>query len=318
MARKPFLPEELLRGPFTIDEAVNAGLTRHSLEGSTWRRIAPAMYVWSGLAESPMHKIEAARRRLPAGAAFSGRTAAWLHGLEATLPDPIEVTVPLHVRVSGRAGMAVRRSALDVAEVVQIRGAPVTSVVRTLADLCARLSLVEAVVLADAALHQRRVKPAELSSWAALNPRRHGIRRLRRVLDLAEPASESQMESRLRMVLVLAGLPRPTAQVAVHDHSGRFAGRLDLYYERSRLGIEYDGANHRDRLAEDNRRQNKLLAAGVQLLRFTAGDVLGHPDDVVNQVRSFLLRPTPPGRFLPGPPSAAPLRPQPAAAATRK
>lgn len=90
------------------------------------------------------------------------------------------------------------------------------------------------------------------------------------------------------MALVLAGLPRPRAQVSIYDSRGRFAGRPDLYYEEQRLGIEYDGGVHRDALAEDNRRQNKLLNAGVRLLRFTAGDVMRYPDSIVLQVRTML------------------------------
>lgn len=99
------------------------------------------------------------------------------------------------------------------------------------------------------------------------------------------------MESRLRMLLVLAGLPRPKAQVSIHDRWGRFVGRPDLYYEEHRLGIEYDGGVHRDALVEDNRRQNRLLNAGVRLLRFTASDVLGNPDAVLTHVRAMLSGP---------------------------
>ncbi len=96
------------------------------------------------------------------------------------------------------------------------------------------------------------------------------------------------MESRLRMVLVLAGLPRPKAQVSIYDNDGQFAGRPDLYYEEARLGIEYDGAVHRTSLAEDNRRQNKLLNASVRLLRFTSADVLQNPTSIALQVRTML------------------------------
>jgi len=53
------------------------------------------------------------------------------------------------------------------------------------------------------------------------------------------------------------------------------------------LGLEYDGAIHRESLAEDNRRQNRLLEAGVTLLRFTAGDVLSRPAMVIAQVRAL-------------------------------
>jgi very-short-patch-repair endonuclease len=277
-----------MRGPFSIDEARAAGVGPRSLEGASWRRIGPGIYISAVLVQDPLHKIEAARRRLPAGAAFSGLTAAWLHGLDVSPDDPIEITVPPRAGVSGRSGIAVRRSVVAAHETVQARGMPATSIVRTIADLGARVGLAETVVITDAALHRRLVRLEDLVSWPASNPRRHGIRTMRRVIDLVEPKSESAMESRLRLLLVLAGLPRPRAQVAIHDQSGRFVGRPDLYYEQHRLGIEYDGGVHRDSLVKDNQRQNRLLNAGVRLLRFTAPDVLGDPDSVVTQVRAML------------------------------
>jgi hypothetical protein len=96
------------------------------------------------------------------------------------------------------------------------------------------------------------------------------------------------METRLRLLLVLGGLPRPLAQVALHDGDGRFLGRPDLYYPDQRLGIEYDGATHRDSLADDDRRQNRLLDAGHRLLRFTAQDIARSPDAVVALVGRHL------------------------------
>ena len=67
-------------------------------------------------------------------------------------------------------------------------------------------------------------------------------------------------------------------------------GRPDLFYPAQRLAIEYDGGIHRDKLVEDNRRQNLLLSAGIGLLRFTRADVYGAPDSVVGQVRAWLDR----------------------------
>jgi len=98
------------------------------------------------------------------------------------------------------------------------------------------------------------------------------------------------METRLRWLLLRAGLPRPQVQVDLRDSDGRFLGRADLYYSAARLVIEYDGVNHRDRMVEDNRRQNALLNAGFRLLRFTAADVNQRPDALVAQVRGALTR----------------------------
>jgi very-short-patch-repair endonuclease len=89
------------------------------------------------------------------------------------------------------------------------------------------------------------------------------------------------------MLLVLARLPRPEAQIPIRD-GHRFLGRPDLYYREQRLGLEYDGATHRESLADDNRRQNRLVDAGIKLLRFTAADIYNSPDMVIAQVRNGL------------------------------
>lgn len=136
---------------------------------------------------------------------------------------------------------------------------------------------------------------AELRAYVAGHSRAKGIARLRRVVDLAAPNAESPMESRLRMLLVIARLPRPEVQISIHDDQGRFLGRPDLHYRRQRLAIEYDGGNHRDRMVYDNRRQNGLVGAGFRLLRFTSADVYGAPDTVAMQVRhSLAARPPQP------------------------
>lgn len=96
------------------------------------------------------------------------------------------------------------------------------------------------------------------------------------------------METRLRWLLVQAGLPRPEVQRELRDADGRFLGRADLYYSNARLVIEYDGANHRDRLVEDNRRQNILLNAGFRVLRFTAADIHQRAEVVTALVRQSL------------------------------
>jgi very-short-patch-repair endonuclease len=252
--------------------------------------LGSGLYSWTGLKESPHLKLRAVATRLPAGAAFSGRTAAWLNGLDLAPCDPIEVTIPEPIGSSRRAGALVRRAALAGDEILVRHGLPTTSAIRTVVDLGARNPLTEGVVAADLFLHAGLVTIAELRNYVAAHSRTKGVARLRRVVDLAEPKSESPMETRLRMLLVLAGLPRPEVQVSIHDVRGRFVGRPDLLYRLQRLAIEYDGGNHRDRLVDDNRRQNGLVGAGFRLLRFTAADVYGAPETVAIQVRAELAR----------------------------
>ena len=235
-----------------------------------------------------MLQLQAAAQRLPPTAAFSGRTAAWLHGLDLPPCDPIEVTVPKSAGIAARVGMAVHRAELDHADVVKARGHRATAIARTLREVCARLDLTESVVVCDMALHADLLSIRSLSDTVAENMGARGIATLRDAVQHLEPTTESPMETRLRMLLVLRGLPRPEAQVSIRGRFQQFLGRPDLYYREARLGIEYDGGTHRDSLAADDRRQNRLLDAGIRLLRFTATDIFDSPDSVATLVRSAL------------------------------
>jgi Protein of unknown function (DUF559) len=233
-------------------------------------------------------RLAAAMRRLPGLAVFSGRTAAWLHGLESQFPHPIEATIAPGILISRRAGIRIHRCRLDIEEIVVRRGHATTSPVRTVADLATWLDLIDAVAALDAALHRQLVSLADVRCWIDSHRGWKGVDRLRRATELAEPKTESAMETRLRLLLVQAGLPRPHAQVSLYDEHGSFLGRPDLYYPDQRLGLEYDGASHRDSLAADDRRQNRLIEAGITLLRFTAADVMRTPAAVVGTVRRTL------------------------------
>lgn len=205
------------------------------------------------LKPDPLHLLAAWRRLLPPDAAFAGLTAAWLFHLDVDPCNPIEVVGPW---ARCRAGVKVRHCILEKTEMTVVRGLPTTTLQRTFDDLRRRLDEVELLVLADQALR--------------LN--------LGKFHDLAERA-ESPMETRLRWTLLQAGLPKPQVQARLSF------GRADPYYPQVRLVIEYDGQNRRDRLIEDNRRQNKLIGAGYRVLRFTASD---RPEVITAQVTKQL------------------------------
>jgi very-short-patch-repair endonuclease len=206
------------------------------------------------------------------GAIFAGRTAAWLNGMRHLDPfDPIEIIAPLRSGMRSRRGLKVQRSDLVAGDVVEVRLVRTTGLDRTLADLCPRLTGVEALAVLDAALALRVADKTALL--------RSRSRTVRALAPLAEPA-ESPMETRLRWLLLKAGVPRPEVQVWLAEARAR----VDLYYPDSRLVIEYDGGNHRDRLVDDNRRQNLLINAGYTVLRFTSSDIYHRPETVVEQV----------------------------------
>ena len=286
----PHIPRVLKTRPFSLDEARALGLNPSLLTSKHWRRLGASMYCWSELAPDPRALVAAWCRALPPEAVFVGRTAAWLHGLLSDLAAPIEVALPARNEARSRQGLSLRRCDIDLAEVTSAIGFRTTSVPRTLLDLCARLPPVEALIALDVAVRkQLQWPPVDFAG-------RPGAARLRRLTNLAASA-ESPMETRLRWLLISAGLPRPEVQVDLFDAGGEFAGRADLLYRGARLVIEFDGGNHRERLVGDDRRQNLITTVGFRLLRFTSADVYQRHDVVVAQVRGELAR----ARALSGP-----------------
>jgi hypothetical protein len=252
------IPPQLKKRPFTLEEARALGLTRRALQSRNWRRIGSSIYCWRGWTEDEWQLLHAWHRRLP-NAIFTGLTAGWLYRHDVDPCHPIEVAVPNQSGVRSRPGLVVRRIAFDRRDLTRVRGLPAPSLSWLFRDLRSRLSRVEYLVLADQALK--------------LN--------LGRFDELAEPA-ESPMETRLRWLLIEAGLPRPEVQAKLSF------GRADLYVPRGSPRHRVLGVNHRDRLVEDNRRQNLLMDAGFRLLRFSAADIYQRPDSISRLVHNAM------------------------------
>lgn len=166
-------------------------------------------------------------------------------------------------------------------------GPIVTTPLRTAWDLARRLELVESVVAVDALArrHNRRrpgFDPADLVRLRDRRPGARGCRALDRVVALADPRAESPMETRLRLLLVLAGLPIPHVQYRLDDVRVRF----DLAYPEVKLAIEYDGEDHDDAL--DRARDVVTSARGWHTVRLLRRDVVTTPARTVGAVRDIL------------------------------
>jgi very-short-patch-repair endonuclease len=263
-------------------------LTLSALRGKVWRRIGARLYCLAELGDKPWLLLAAWHRTLPAEAVFAGATAAWLFGLDLDPTNPVEIVVPTRAAIRSRVGLSVRHCELLPIEVVTIRRLRATALPLTLAGLCLQRPAVEALVAIDMAVFAGLTDAAALVSYAEAAKGRPGLGKLRSLAAFAAPA-ESPMETRLRWLLIRAGLPRPEVQTNLHDGKGRFIGRADLYYPAAKLILEYDGGNHRERLVEDDRRQNLLINSGFRLLRFTATDVYNRPEVIEAQVRGALI-----------------------------
>ncbi|MCK8468669.1 DUF559 domain-containing protein [Microbacterium sp. KSW4-16] len=126
---------------------------------------------------------------------------------------------------------------------------------------------------------------AELEA-ALSTGRRVGIRNLREALPLIREDSWSPRESRVRCLLVQAGLPEPELNVDIFE-DGVFLACGDLVYRRHRVLIEYHGMMHGAQWAADVERAAALRAAGWTVIEVTA-PLLAQPEVLVRRVRAAL------------------------------
>jgi hypothetical protein len=186
--------------------------------------------------------------------------------------------------------IAVTRSDIPAPDLTTFAGITLTTPLRTAFDLGRRLPRSDALAAIDALAHRRTISLTRLIAFTDNRPGWPGCRRLRSVIELAEPLTESPMETKLRLLLIDAGAPPLTAQHDIRDPRGKLIGRADLAYPQWRIAIEYEGDHHRERaqFRRDVARLNNLRAAGWLVLRFTADDVLRRPKSVINQVAAAI------------------------------
>ena len=75
--------------------------------------------------------------------------------------------------------------------------------------------------------------------------RRRGVRQLRSLINLADPAAESPGESWTRLEILDSNLPAPQVQWWI-TRNGRRLYRLDLAYPGMKICVEYDGEEFHD------------------------------------------------------------------------
>jgi hypothetical protein len=119
-----------------------------------------------------------------------------------------------------------------------------------------------------------------------------GCRSARRVVELAQPLSESAGESRCRWVFLTLGLPLPIQQAWIHDRGGVALGRVDFLFEAQRVIVEFDGRAKYSAIGDVHRekaREDAMRALGYEVVRLTWAD-LAKPDVVGFKIHAAFAR----------------------------
>jgi len=220
-----------------------------------------------------------------------GRSAAWAWGSQLAGPTAaVEVNVPRDHQRRHRRELLVHQCALGPWEIANSPYGPATTPLRTALDLACRPGREWAVAALDDLLSVTGLTPAQVAEAAAAVSGRRGIRQARAVAQLLDPRAESPRESLLRVRMVDFGLPQPTSQLVVRDDRGGFLARLDFGWEEERVGVEYDGAHHREAQTHsgDLRRHNLLRAHGWSVFQLDFNG-LADADRTLAAIRRLLL-----------------------------
>ncbi|WP_134063764.1 DUF559 domain-containing protein [Mycobacteroides salmoniphilum] len=266
--------------------AITSGaLTRHELR-TGYRRIYRNVYLPVGVELTARARAEAAFLWSGGSGVVCGISAAAMHGNPWISADrPAEL---IREWRSAPKGIILHADTLCPDESTVIDGVTVTTQARTVFDIGRRVYTSRAVELVDVLL--RDCAKSEVNDLVSRYRGARGIRRLANVLSLADPGAESVQETRLRMCLVGAGLPRPETQIELCGPDGRTI-RLDMGWQEQRVAVEFDGAQHWGDAVQHRRdieRQETIASMGWRLVRVSRDQLINQPLAVVHRVRAAL------------------------------
>jgi hypothetical protein len=291
MAEPRPLPDDLQGRPFSRDDAERAGLRPGRLRRRDIRRPFHGVQIVGSF--GTLHERCAAYRvRMKPGQAFSHQTAVLLHGLPLARAFQEELDLHVCAPMPGRApttrGIAGHRIRI-APPVVDLRGLPVVRMDEAWAQLSPLLAVDELIELGDAVLWQDR-ELLDAMRAAAETPYRPAGDRLRTALREIRRGCASPGETRVRLLLVRAGIQEPQLNAPVVLPSGSVV-HPDLVWADRRVAVEYEGEGHREReqFEYDVQRYAQLQEAGWTVVRVTA-DQLREPKatTLIRRVRALV------------------------------
>jgi hypothetical protein len=267
--------------------------------GPGWTSVTRGAHVRTDLTDDMGASLRAWQLVLPFWASFTGLTVALLRGWwRPPLPEglPLFVAAGRGDRIDRRGLHVCRHDVIPAWELVD--GVRVTSAAEALLACARDLTLLDVIVLGDAALHSGQVTLQELRRVSRL--RRRGSPLLRQAIPMMDPAAESAYEALLRVLHVVGGIP-VESQFAVVDQEGVVTARADLHIIGTQRLVEYDGADHlvRRQQGKDLHRVGRIHDAGYDRRGYTKEDVLFAAVGILRDADRALGRDHDPARIEP-------------------
>jgi very-short-patch-repair endonuclease len=281
-------------GRFTRGQALAAGFSTYRisrrLESGEWRAVRGwVLALASSPASDDAREWEALLSGGP-GAMLAGPSAARHLGMQPPVSRPCIVVPPSrHLRLPD---VTVLRAAVPDHDILFLDGLLLTCRARAVTDCVFLFAEEQALAFAERSLQRRWISFEELRLRIISATGRRDIAKAVRIMRALGSGAQSDAERTAVRLLSSAQIGGWRCNVAVTDALG-IIGQVDIAFSQVNLAIEIDGrAWHvdRDRFQSDRTKQNRLVAAGWTVLRFTWEDVCLNGPSFVRQVRSALMR----------------------------
>ncbi|HEY3016705.1 MAG TPA: hypothetical protein VGJ41_16445 [Nocardioides sp.] len=276
------------RRPFTPGDLVAAGLDRRLIRQARFTQIIRGVYVDAGVPITADIRAAAVLALFDRTAFASHTTAARLRGIPVpTLPTE-HVTVLDPDQRRQREG--IRCHVTGTADVDIVRELRVSAPEQLFVELASLLDLVDLVVVGDHLVSKGLTTTSRLVARCRKLPGAAG-RLARRAAGFVREGVESPMETRLRMLLVLAGLPEPAINSTFRAEPGSPARRYDLSWPAVKVIVEYDGRHHIEREEQweaDLSRREGIDDDGWRILVVTSRGIYKEPELTVFKVWRLL------------------------------
>lgn len=174
---------------------------------------------------------------------------------------------------------------------VRIRGVVTSDLVSTFVDLAGFLGLVDLVIIGDWIVRHRPLTAQQLLD-ACRASEEHHAGAAAYAATFVRAGVDSPMETRLRMLLVLGGLPEPGVNHIVRHADGSWRRRYDLWYPEAQLVVEYDGRQHAEDTEQwqsDLDRREEFDDEGIRVLVVTADGIFREQFRTLQRVRRQLI-----------------------------
>lgn len=278
------------------EQLLDLGITRRTLvrrisEG-WWEARGKHVLVFAGTAEGLLTDSLVVAHALAPDGVLTGFSALAVRGELGRQPwdstPPLGLPWIVHPKPNRLRARTIRGV---VPHPHRILGVAVAPPDRVLVDLARLLPIDDArrLVMRVAQSRGSAWTRAQLEGGAGLGPGFLGARQVADLVTSLGTGAHSDAENLLVTLLHEAGI---TGFLVNHPvRIGDRVARIDIAFPQARLAIEVDGRAYHsgaERFQNDRTRQNRLVARGWRVLRFTWADLTERPERVVAEILGML------------------------------